>query len=58
MQFNETKSKAMLITRKRNNVNISIYLNNSRLEVVNELKYSGIYFDCRLTFDKHIKYIA
>jgi hypothetical protein len=37
-QFNETKSKAMLITRKRSNESISIYLNNSRLEVVTEMK--------------------
>jgi len=42
----------------RNNENINIYLNNRRLEVVKEMKYLGIYFDSRLTFDKHIKYIA
>jgi hypothetical protein len=58
MQFNEIKSKAMLITRKRNNENINIYLNNRRLEVVKEMKYLGIYLDSRLTFDNHIKYIA
>jgi len=58
MLFSDTKSKAMLITRKRNNENINIYLNNRRLEVVKELKYLGIYFDIRLTFDKHIKYIT
>jgi len=45
MQFNETKSKAMLITKKRNNTNINIYLNNRRLEVIKEMKYLGIYFD-------------
>ena len=58
MQFNDTKSKVMLITRKRNNGNINVYLNNRRLDVVNDLKYLGIYFDSRLTFDKHIRYIA
>jgi hypothetical protein len=58
MLFNETKSKAMLITRKRNKENINIYLNNRILDVVNDLKYLGIYFDCRLTFDKHIRCIA
>jgi hypothetical protein len=57
MQFNETKSKVLLITRKRNNKNINIYLNNRRLEVVNKLTYLGIYFDSRLTFDKHTRYI-
>jgi 2C-methyl-D-erythritol 2,4-cyclodiphosphate synthase len=39
MLFNDIKSKAMLISRKRNNGNINIYLNNIRLEVVKELKY-------------------
>jgi len=58
MQFNETKSKAMLLTRKRKNKNINIYLNNRRLEVVKEMKYLGIYSDSRLTFDNHIKYTA
>ena len=37
MQFNEFKSKAMLISRKRSNDNINIYLNNRRLEQVKEL---------------------
>jgi hypothetical protein len=44
--------------RKRNTGKIAIYLNNKRLEVVNDLKYLGIFFDSRLTFDKHIRYIA
>jgi hypothetical protein len=48
----------MLITRKRKNENVNIYLNNRRLAVVKEMKYLGIYFDSRLTFDKHISYIA
>ena len=56
MLFNDTKSKAMLITRKMNNENINIYLKNIRLEVVKELKYLGIYFNSRLTFDKHEVY--
>jgi hypothetical protein len=58
MQFNEVKSKAMLITRKTNNENIIIYLKDGTLEVVKELKYLGIYFNSRLTLDKHVRYIA
>jgi hypothetical protein len=34
MQFNENKSKAMLIARKRNIESINIYINNRRLEIV------------------------
>jgi hypothetical protein len=58
MQFNESKSKAILITRKRNTQSINIYINNRRLEIVKEMKYLGIYFDSRLTFNTSIKYLA
>jgi hypothetical protein len=58
MQFNENKSKAMLITRKRNIESIIIYVNNRRLEIVKEMKYLGIYFDSRLTFNTHMKCLA
>jgi hypothetical protein len=57
-RFNEFKSRAMLILRKKSNDNINIYLNNRRLDQVKEIKYFGIYFDSRLTFDKHIENIA
>jgi hypothetical protein len=58
MQFNETKSKAILITRKRNIQSINVYINNRRLEMVKEMKYLGIYFDNWFTFGTHIKYLA
>ena len=58
MQFNELKSKTMLIARKRNHEDINIYLNNRRLEQVKEMKYLGVYFDDRLNFHKHIEHIA
>jgi hypothetical protein len=56
MQFNENKSKAMLITRNRKNTIINITL--TILQVVKEVKYLGIYFDSRFTFDNHIRHIA
>jgi hypothetical protein len=58
MKFNESKSKAMLITRKRCRNDINIFFNNRRLEQETEMKYLGIYFDSRLTFYKHIEHIA
>jgi hypothetical protein len=58
MQFNETKCKAMLITRKRNIESINIYINNRTLEIVKQIKYLGIYFDNRLTFNTHITHLA
>ena len=39
LRFNETKSKAMMITRHRSNDTINVYLNNKRLEQVTETKY-------------------
>ena len=57
MQFNESKSRAML-TRKRSRDDINIYLNNRRLEQLTEMKYLGIYFDNRLNFYKHIEHTA
>jgi hypothetical protein len=48
MQFNETKSKATLKSRKRNTESINIYINKRKLEIVKEMKYQGIYFDNRL----------
>jgi len=58
MQFNESNSKAMLITRKRRTDDINIYRNNRRFERVTDMKYVGIHFDSRLTFRKHIGHIA
>jgi hypothetical protein len=58
MQFNESKSKAMLITRKRSNDVINIYLNSRRLKQVKEMKYLGIYFNSHLTFHEHIEHIG
>jgi hypothetical protein len=60
MQFNENKSEVLLVTTKtsRDNRTLNIYLNNKRLEQVSELKYLGIYFNSRLSFDRHIDCIA
>jgi hypothetical protein len=57
-RFNETKSKAMMISRYRSNVAINVYLNNRGLDQVTEMKYLGIYFDCRLKFDKQVENIV
>ena len=58
--FNEQKSKAMLITRRkrRENREIHIYLNYKKLEQVDKIKYLGIVIDKRFTFNEHITYIS
>ena len=57
MQLNELKSQNMLIARKKKSPRKHLlYLNNNRLEQVNEMKYLGIYFDKKLNFHKHIEH--
>jgi ribonuclease HI len=58
LSFNETKSKAMLISRYRKNDIINVYLNNRRLNQVTKMKYLEMYFDCLLTFERHIENIV
>jgi hypothetical protein len=58
MQFNESKSKAILITRKRRQDDINIILHNRRLIQVKVIKYLGIHFDSKLTFYSHIVHIT
>jgi len=60
MHFNENNSNVLLVTTEisGNNRTLSIYLNNKRLEQVSELKYLGIYFDNRFSFDRKVDYIT
>ena len=58
--FNEQKSQIMLITRKTrpDKKQVCIYLNNKKLKQVNSIKYLGIFFDEKFTFDQHIEHIT
>lgn len=60
LRFNEQKSKAMLITRKRKYASstVGIYLNNKMLQQVDHLKYLGVIIDSKFTFNKHIQHIT
>ena len=58
MQFNELKLKAMIITRKRRQVELNIIKKKRRLVQVKEIKYLGIIFDSKLTFNNHTAYIS
>lgn len=58
LKFNENKSKVMLIAKKRRLGQVQIYLNNRNLEQVSAMKYLGINFDSRLSFQKHIEQVA
>ena len=58
--FNEEKSKAMLVSRKkrREQREIKVYLNNKPLEQVIRMKYLGIIIDHKFRFEEHISYAA
>ena len=58
MKFNESKSMAMIITRKRRLDMINIFLNNRSLEQVDVMQYLIIHFDSRLSFYKHIEHVT
>ena len=58
IKFNDTKSKVMLVSRrKRNeNKNVTVYLKNKPLEQVTQTKYLGIILEHKFRFNKHITY--
>jgi len=60
LPFDEKKSNVLLVTTKTSGDNrtLNIYLNNKRLAQVSELKYLGMYFDSRFSFDRHVDNIT
>ena len=50
----------MVVTRKkrRENKEISIYLNNKPLEQINNIKYLGIILESKLNFREHFMHIT
>jgi len=60
IHFNEQKSKAISISRRRRKEqkDLTIYLNSCLLTQVQSLKYLGIILDKKLTFKDHINYEA
>ena len=55
---NVSKTKVMIISRGRQNANINFYLNNTKLVIVQEYNYLGIYLSKSGSFNKAKKYIA
>ena len=56
INFNENKSKVMLITRgkRKENKGLAVYMNNKRLEQVQTIGYLGITIDSKINFRDHI----
>jgi len=60
INFNEDKSKVMLISRRKRKENkeFNIYLNNKSFQQVSTMKYLGIVINNKLKFSEHISYAA
>jgi hypothetical protein len=60
LTFNEEKSNAMVITRRKREENkeISVYMNNNIIEQVQKINCLGIIIDSKLNFREHIIYIS
>ena len=59
-RFNDKTSKVMIVSRRKRkeNKNITVYLNNKPLDQVTKMKYLGIILDDKFRFNEHIKYTA
>jgi hypothetical protein len=60
INFNEDKSRVMIISRRKGKENkeINVYLSNKLLQQVSTLKCLGFVIDDKFKFSKHITYAA
>ena len=58
LTLNISKSKSMIITKKRNILPMSLKINNTELEQCNSYKYLGVIFDKDLNWKPHVDYIC
>jgi len=54
-RFKDKKSKVMIVSRRKRkeNKNITVYLNNKQLDQVTKMKYLGIILDHKFRFNEH-----
>jgi len=60
INFNEDKSRVMIISRRKRKENkeISVYLSNKTSQKLSTMKYLGTVIDYKFKFSKHITYAA
>jgi len=59
-RFKNKKSEVMLVSRRKRkeNKNITVYINNKKLMQVTQIKYLGIIMDHKFRFNEHMTYAA
>jgi hypothetical protein len=57
LEFNPSKSAAILITRKQNFTEPKIIMNRIEIKLEKSIKYLGVIIDNKLNFNQHIQYI-
>ncbi|KAI2795584.1 hypothetical protein BLOT_016631 [Blomia tropicalis] len=55
VSFNETKTRIMIICRKRKQPDLNIRMNRKKLKAVDHFKYLGIHIDSKLKWKIHIE---
>ena len=58
IEFNDDKSTAMLVSRRKGKKEINVFLNYKLLKQVKKIKYLGIIMDNKFKFREHITYTA
>jgi ribonuclease HI len=58
LEFNTTKSCAILFTKKRSITPPIIHMNGTQIKIEDHIKYLGVFIDNKLNFNKHIDYIC
>ncbi|KAJ2939962.1 hypothetical protein O0L34_g6668 [Tuta absoluta] len=59
LNLNPSKTKLIIFTKKRNNqLGVPVQIDNTDLEVVDEIRYLGVDIDSKLLFNTHIKNIS
>ena len=58
LSINYAKTKSMLVSAKKNPINMNIHIGKHEIEQVSKLKYLGVIIDNKLNCKPHIQYLC
>lgn len=59
LKLNKDKTKVVIVTNKNiNKDDVNIYIDGSKLQIENEIKYLGVILDSKLQFDENTDYLC